>query len=108
MAAASFLVPSLSGLNSRPNRIRHSVRVNIRRRERITPPPIMIQNRLNSGYQVLYRVFRRLRQAKFADGGSILNSSQFLLLPQLTLKTKLDLKMVKFDSKIIANYDLNQ
>ena len=48
MAAASFLVPSLSGLNSRPNRIRHSVRVNIRRRERITPPPIVTSKRLSS------------------------------------------------------------
>lgn len=38
MAAASFLVPSLSGWSSKPNRIRHSPRVNLRRRQRITPP----------------------------------------------------------------------
>jgi hypothetical protein len=31
----------------------------------------------------LYRVFRRFRQAKFAIGGSILSSIQFLLLLQL-------------------------
>jgi len=41
-------------------------------------------------------------QAKFAYGGSILGSSQFTLLPQLPLKTRLDLKVVKTDSKIIT------
>ncbi len=47
-------------------------------------------------------VFRQFGQPKFTDGGSILSSSQFLLLPRLTLKTKLNLKMVKFDLKIIV------
>jgi len=31
-------------------------------------------------------------KAKFSDGGLILGSSQFTQLPQLPLKTKLDLK----------------
>jgi len=39
-------------------------------------------------------------QAKFAYGGSILGLSQFTLLPQLPLKTMLNLKVVKIDSKI--------
>jgi len=39
-------------------------------------------------------------QAKFANGGSILGSSQFTLMPQLPLKTMLILKVVKIDSKI--------
>ncbi len=47
MAAASFLVPSLTSL-SRPNRIRHSVRVDIRRRERITPPPVLTSKRFST------------------------------------------------------------
>jgi hypothetical protein len=34
-------------------------------------------------------VFHQFRQAKFAHGGSILSSSQFLLLPQATLAMKL-------------------
>jgi len=48
-----------------------------------------------------YRVFQRFGQAKFADSGSILGSSQFTQLPQLPEKMMLDLKKVKFDSKII-------
>jgi len=36
-----------------------------------------------------------------ADGGSILGSSQFTQLSQLSLKIMFDLKMVKIDSKII-------
>jgi len=49
---------------------------------------------------VLYRVFHGFGQAKFPDGGSILGSSQFTLLPQLPLKMMLGLKVVKIDSKI--------
>jgi hypothetical protein len=48
----------------------------------------------------IYRAFHRFGQAKFPDGGSFLGSSQFLLLPQLPLKTTLGLKVVKIDSKI--------
>ncbi len=44
-----------------------------------------------------YRAFRRFGQAKFAYGGSILSSSQFTLLPQLPLKTTLNLKVVQID-----------
>jgi len=36
-----------------------------------------------------------------ADGGSILGSSQFTQLSQLSLKIMFDLKVVKMDSKII-------
>jgi hypothetical protein len=48
-----------------------------------------------------YSVFLWPRQAKFAYGGSILSSSQFLLLPRQPPKMILVLKVVKFDSKII-------
>jgi len=47
-----------------------------------------------------YRAFHRFGQAKFPDGGSVLGSSQFSILPQLPLKTMLGLKVVKIDSKI--------
>ena len=49
----------------------------------------------------IYRVFHGLWQDKFADGGSILGSSQLSLRPKLPLKTMLDLKVVKINSKII-------
>ncbi len=49
-----------------------------------------------------YSVFHRFRKAKFAYGGSILSSSQFLLLPQLSQKMELASKVVKVDSKIIV------
>jgi len=48
-------------------------------------------------------VFHGFGQAKFADGGLILGSSQFTLLPLLPLKTSLDIKVVKIDSKIIIS-----
>jgi len=48
-----------------------------------------------------YRVFQGFGQAKFADGGSILGSSQFTQIPQLPLKTTLDLQKVKINLKII-------
>jgi hypothetical protein len=38
-------------------------------------------------------------QAKFPKGGSILSSSQFSLLPQLSQKIALASKVVKIDSK---------
>jgi len=43
-------------------------------------------------------MFHGLGQAKFADGGLVLGSSQFSLLSQLPQKTMLNLKVVKFDS----------
>ncbi len=48
-----------------------------------------------------YSVFQGFSKAKSANGGSILNSSQFLILPQLPRKIKLASKVVKIDSKII-------
>jgi hypothetical protein len=41
--------------------------------------------------------------AKSANGGSILSSSQFLILPLLPQKIKLASKVVKVDSKIIIS-----
>ncbi len=49
---------------------------------------------------VSYREFNGFGQAKFPDGGSILGSSQFSILPQLPQKMMLGLKVVKIDSKI--------
>jgi hypothetical protein len=40
-------------------------------------------------------------KAKSANGGLILSSSHFLILPQLPQKIKLASKVVKVDSKII-------
>jgi len=42
-----------------------------------------------------YKAFHGFGQVRFAYGGSILGSSKFTLLPQLPLKTVLDLKVVK-------------
>ena len=50
-----------------------------------------------------YRAYHRFGQAKFAYGGLILSWSQFTLLPQQTLKTRHDYKVVEIDSKIIIN-----
>jgi len=47
------------------------------------------------------RAFHRFWQAKFPNGGLVLGSSQFSILPQLPLKIVLDLKVVKINSKII-------
>ncbi len=46
-------------------------------------------------------VFQGFSKAKFANGGSILSSSQFSILPQLAQKIKLASKVVKIDTKII-------
>jgi hypothetical protein len=48
-------------------------------------------------------MFHRFWQAKFAYEGSILSSSQFLLLPQRPLKTMLAIKVVKIYFKIIIS-----
>ncbi len=56
-------------------------------------------SRINdSSFCHTYSVFHRFRHAKFAIGGSILSSSQFLILPQ---KMKLASKVVKINPKII-------
>jgi hypothetical protein len=57
----------------------------------------------NSSISNNYGVFHHFRQAKFAYGGSILGSSQFMLLPQLPQKMELASKEVKVDSKIIVS-----
>ncbi len=49
----------------------------------------------------IYGVFQGFSKAKFANGGSILSSSQFSILPQQAQKMKLASKVVKIDSKII-------
>ncbi len=50
-----------------------------------------------------YSVFQGISKANSANGGSILSSSQFLILPQLPQKIKLASKVVKVDSKIIIS-----
>ena len=54
-------------------------------------------------FSSFYSVFQGFSKAKSANGGSILSSSQFLLLPQLPKKMELALKVVKVDSKIIVS-----
>jgi len=49
----------------------------------------------------IYRAFHGFGQAKFAHGGSILGSRKFSQLPQLPLKTMLNLKLVRIDLEII-------
>ncbi len=50
-------------------------------------------------FELLYSVFYQFRQATFDNGGSLLDSSQFLLLFQLPQKTRLASKVVKINSK---------
>jgi len=50
-----------------------------------------------------YRAFYRFGQAKFPDGGLILGSSKFSILPHLPPKILFDSKVVKTDSKIIIS-----
>jgi hypothetical protein len=50
-----------------------------------------------------YSVFQGFSNAESANGGSILSSSQFSILPQLPQKIKLASKVVKVDSKIIIS-----
>jgi hypothetical protein len=51
----------------------------------------------------IYSFFHQFRQAEFANGGSILSLSQFLLLLELPLKTMFAIKVVKIDWKIIIS-----
>jgi hypothetical protein len=55
------------------------------------------------GRERRYSVFQGFSKAKSANGGSILSSSQFLILPQLPQKIKLASKVVKVDLKIIIS-----
>jgi hypothetical protein len=57
--------------------------------------------RIRTSRPLWYSLFHQFRQAKFANGGSILSSSQFSILPQLPQKMKLASKVVKIDPKII-------
>ncbi len=50
-----------------------------------------------------YSVFQEFRQAKSANGASILSLSQFLILPKLPQKMKLPSNMVTVESKIIIS-----
>jgi len=43
----------------------------------------------------------RFGQSEFPDGGLVLGSSQFSVLPQLPSKILLDSKVVKMDPKVI-------
>jgi hypothetical protein len=52
---------------------------------------------------ISYSVFQGFSKAKSANGGSILSSSHFLILPQLPQKIKLASKVVKVDSKIFIS-----
>jgi len=49
----------------------------------------------------IYKAFHGFGQYKSTDGGLVLGSSQFSILPQLTPKLLLDSKVVKIDPKII-------
>jgi len=51
----------------------------------------------------LYRAFHRFGKAKFPNGGLVLGSNQFSILPQLPPKIMLYSKVVKIDPKIITN-----
>jgi len=50
---------------------------------------------------ITYRVFHGFGQVKFADCGSVLDSSQFSILTQLPPKILLNSKVVKINPKII-------
>jgi hypothetical protein len=56
---------------------------------------------MNLHHNNTYRAFRGFGQAKFPDGGSVLGSSQVILLSKLPLNSTLDLKVVKIASKLI-------
>jgi hypothetical protein len=66
------------------------------------PPAILTSDCIDRLPVHFYSVFHQFRQAKFDHGGSILNTSQFLLVPQLPQKMKLASKVVKIDSKQLA------
>jgi hypothetical protein len=53
--------------------------------------------KMNFKNKTCYGAFHRFGQAKFPEGGSVLGSSQFSILPRLPM---LGLKVVKIDPKI--------
>ncbi len=59
----------------------------------------LVDQRKSKGKNTAHFTIHRLRQTKYDDGGSILSSSQFLILLQQPLKMKLAFKVVKINSK---------
>ncbi len=51
-----------------------------------------------------YRAFQGFGQATFPNGGPVLGSSQFLIMPQLPPKILLNSKVVKIVPKIIISH----
>jgi hypothetical protein len=74
-----------------------------RRRKNMINEPKQREKKRERKCLRLYSVFQGFSKAKFAYGGSILSSSQFLILPQLPQKMKLKSKLVKIDPKIIVS-----
>jgi hypothetical protein len=64
---------------------------------------MLILKLVKSDSKKSYSVVQGFSKAKSANGGSILSSSQFLILPQLPQKIKLASKVVKVDSKILIS-----
>jgi hypothetical protein len=54
-------------------------------------------------FEINYIAFHGFGQAKFPNGGLVLGSSQFSILPQLPPKILLDSKVVKINLKIIIS-----
>jgi hypothetical protein len=63
--------------------------------------PSTAENHSKLNQFFIYIAFHQFGQAKFAYCGSILSSSQFLPLLQLTQNLKLDTIIVKYNSKIV-------
>jgi hypothetical protein len=72
----------------------------IQKRFFIPSDDIIIQSCIE-GREEWYSVFQGFRQAKSANGGSILSMSPFLILPQLPQRMKFASKVVKVDLTII-------
>jgi len=49
---------------------------------------VIILKRVDKDQVATYRVFHRFGQAKFPDGGSVLDLKQFSILPQLLAASK--------------------
>jgi len=53
-----------------------------------------------------HRGFKKIGQAKFPDGGLVLGSSQFSILPKLPFKILLDSKVVKINPSRFVDQNL--
>ncbi len=51
----------------------------------------------------IYRAFHEFVRAKFLDGGLVIGSSQFSILPKLPQKILLSSKVVEIDPKVIIS-----